>query len=73
MKRQEIIRTMEKVSGSQGFITSTQFAKVMGVKTADHVKKKYLTGLECIEGKYYFIPDVVTKIMNDRSVSNEKI
>lgn len=35
--------------------------------------KRYLSGLECIGGKYYFIPDVATQIMNDRSIKDEKV
>lgn len=70
MKKQELNRSLQKASEVQAFITATQFAKVMGVKTADYVKKKYLSGLECVGGKYYFISDVTAQLMKDRNISS---
>ena len=67
MTKQEIKRALERVSESQGFVTATQFTKVMGQKTVDYMKKKYLNGLECIDGKYYLISDIVTVLWERRT------
>lgn len=64
MNKQSICRALEKTSESQGFVTATQCAHFMGLKTSDYVKKKFLIDLECIDGKYYFIPDVAEAILN---------
>ena len=55
MTKQGVKRALERVSQSQGFVTATQFAHFMGIKTADYAKKQFLNGLECVNGKYYFI------------------
>ncbi len=68
MTKQEVIRALEKVSDSQGFVTATQFAKFMGIKTSTYAEKRFLSDLECVDGKYYFIPDIATAIMKDKKL-----
>lgn len=66
MKKQEICRALERVSETKAFITATQLTRAMGLKTERHVKNNYLKGLECIDGKYYFIPDVAQALLERR-------
>lgn len=66
MTKQEIKRALERVSESQGFVTATQFARFMGMKSPDYAEKRFLSGLECVDGKYYFISDIAAKIMADK-------
>ena len=51
----------EVCSGSP-FITQTSFAHFLGVSRG--TAKKYLDGLDAIDGKYYFIPDVADRLMS---------
>lgn len=66
MKKQEVCRALERVSGTAAFITATQLTHAMGLKTARHVKEQYLKNLECVDGKYYFIPDVAAALLERR-------
>lgn len=71
MTKQGVKKALERVSQSQGFVTATQFAHFMGIKTADYAKKQFLNGLECVNGKYYFIEDITEEIMKNRSLKEE--
>ena len=53
MTKQDIRRALAKAGETQAFITATQFAECMGMKTANHAKKVFLSKLECVDGKYY--------------------
>lgn len=64
MKKQDLIRKMEEASGTKGFITASQFARFMGLNNISKCKYKYLSGLDRVEGKYYFIPDVAAVLMS---------
>lgn len=66
MTKQDIIRRFERETQGQAFITATQMAKLLGVTDTYKVKKKYLSGLEAINGKLYFIPEVAEKLMEMR-------
>ena len=66
MNKQEIVRKMEQASKTQGFITAAQFTRFMGRSNVTKCKDKYLTGLERIDGKYYFIPDVAAVLLAHR-------
>ena len=48
--------TQYSVEGSV-FITQSGFGKFLGVSRG--TARKYLEGIEAIDGKYYYIPDVV--------------
>lgn len=64
MNKQELIREIKKTSNSEGFITASQFARFIGVSNVSQCKYKYLSGLDKVDDKYYFIPDVATVLMN---------
>lgn len=49
-------------------MTATQFARVMGMKSPDYAEKRFLSGLECLDNKYYFISDIAEKIMADKKL-----
>ncbi|MBQ6577501.1 MAG: hypothetical protein IJL91_07110 [Bacteroidales bacterium] len=70
--KQRLLRRLEIVTETQGFITATQFARFMGVKTADHAKKEFLENLERVKGKYYFIDDVIDAIMENKKLKEEE-
>ncbi len=64
MNKQELIREIKKSAESEGFITASQFARFIGVSNVSQCKYKYLSGLDKVDDKYYFIPDVATVLMN---------
>lgn len=66
MNKQEIVRRFERETEGQAFITATQMAKLLGVTDTYKVKIKYLNGLDAINGKLYFIPDVAQRLMEMR-------
>lgn len=65
MTKQEIQRDMRAFVGG-GFITRTQFAAYMGIKDPRKAKTKFLEGLEKVDGKFYFIPDVARALYERR-------
>ena len=70
MTKQDIRRSLEKVAEHQGVITATEFTGFMGKKSVSYIKKKYLSGLECIDDKYYLISDVVD-MLNSRKTKED--
>lgn len=60
MEKKELIRDMEKQTGGASFITMTQLAGWIGVDR--HTARRYVDGLERVDGKYYFVPDVAEKL-----------
>jgi hypothetical protein len=68
MTKQEIQKDMRAYVGG-GFITRTQFAAYMGMKDPRKAKEKFLDGLERVDGKYYFIPDVA-KVLYERRTND---
>jgi len=71
MTRQDIRRALAKAGETQAFITAAQFAEVMGIKTVNHAKRAFLSGLECVDGKYYFIPDVAAELISRRMIEED--
>lgn len=71
MTRQDIRRALAKAGETQAFITAAQFAEVMGIKTVNHAKRAFLSGLECVDGKYYFIPDVAAELISRREIEED--
>lgn len=69
MNKQEVIRRFERETAGQAFLTATQLTKLLGCKDSYKVKKKYLDGLDVIDGKLYFIPDVAARLMSMREVT----
>lgn len=45
-------------------MTAAEFAKAWGYKDRGYAKRKYLDGLDCINGRY-FIEDIVERIVNE--------
>ena len=60
MQKTEMIKAMEKTAGKL-FITKKGAAELFGIKDP-HYAAKYLQGLEAIDGKYYFIPEVAASL-----------
>lgn len=71
MTKQDIRRALAKAGETQAFITAAQFAEVMGIKTVNHAKRAFLSGLECVDGKYYFIPDVAAELISRRKIEED--
>lgn len=65
MIKRDIIRSMERYAGG-GFITRQRLANYLGIADANRVKNRYLKDLDAVDGKYYFIPDVATVLMERR-------
>ena len=64
MTKQELIEGMKKSTKSEGFITATQVARFIGVSNVSQCKYKYLSDLNKLDDKYYYIPDVARALMN---------
>ena len=67
MTKQDIRRALAKAGETQAFITATQLAECMGIKTANYVKKAFLSGLECVDNKYYLISDVAAVLISRKN------
>lgn len=67
MTRKELVSDMMQAVGGGGFITLSGIQNYLGVKS-HHSVEKYLAGLDRINGKYYFIPDVADSIMRASGV-----
>lgn len=72
MTKQDIRRALAKAGETQAFITETQLAKCMGMKSANYVKKVFLSGLECVDGKYYLISDVAAVLISRRKIEEDE-
>lgn len=64
MDKRELKAEMKRYTGG-GFITAKQLTSFLGAKDQYKVREKYLLGLDRVSGKYYFIPDVVTRLMEE--------
>lgn len=65
MEKQEIINAMKKQVNGAEFITKQQLAGFMGIKDPKNINQ-YIKGLEAVNGKYFFIPDIA-KVLWQRS------
>lgn len=70
MLKQEIVRRFERDTNGQAFVTVAQLARLMGRRDQGKLKKAYLSGLEAIDGKYYFIPDVA-QVLKERCTKED--
>ena len=66
MLKQDIANVLRKESGCE-FITKKEVAAALGVKDPHNVSR-YLTGLQRLPGKKYFVPDVAAAIMQEVEV-----
>jgi len=62
MDRKEVIRSMMQSVNGASFITNTQLCRYLGQENRTRIKNAYLRGLPQV-GRYYFIPDVATRII----------
>ena len=62
MTKKDLIADMKQTVGGGGFITLSGIAAYVGVKS-HHSVDKYVNGLERINKKYYFIPDVADQMI----------
>jgi hypothetical protein len=60
MDKRELVSDMRRYCGGS-FITRKKLADYMGVKDPKNIDK-YIRGLERVEGKYYFVPDVASSL-----------
>ena len=65
MNKQDIVKAFKAATGA-AFITRGQLAKLMGMKDPHRVDR-YLRGLDRIDKKYYYIPDVVEALIERRT------
>lgn len=65
MNAKEVAEDMKRFCGG-GFATRQKIANYIGIKP-DHVDR-FLVGLERIDNKHYFIPDVVDNMMKRRGI-----
>lgn len=61
MIKSDIAKRLRQSTG-QDFITATQLARAFGMSSGKLAKRKFLTDLEAVEGKYYLIDEVAEKI-----------
>lgn len=61
MDRRSVRIRMERYVNGASFITSGQLMGFLNVSRSTAQRK--LRGLESLDGKYYFIPDVVEKLL----------
>lgn len=63
MTKSDIVRELTAYAGGK-FVTKACLVKFMGVKRTETVGR-YVSGLQAVDGKYYFIPEVAEKIMSN--------
>lgn len=64
MQRQDLIYSLSKFCKAH-FVTRKKLADYFGMKDPRGIDQ-YLDGIDRISGKYYFVNDVVDKILADR-------
>ena len=67
MTKKDLVADMKKHVDGASFITLTGLQKYMGVRS-HHSVDRYITGLERINNRYYFIPDVADSILSSGGV-----
>ncbi len=67
MTKRELADSMRAFNGHAEFITRIDLARFMGIKNPRNVDK-YLVGLDRVNGKYYMISDVSSRIMNTMDI-----
>ena len=66
MNKKDVIAEMKKETKGAIFITQAVLAKCMNMQSRR--AKRYLVGLESVDGKYYFIPDVAEALKKRTTV-----
>lgn len=68
MNKRELEADMRRFVGNDGgFITISGIANYLGVRS-HHSVDKYVNGLDRLNGKYYFIPDVAESMLRTGGV-----
>ena len=67
MTKSELAKSMQQVYGSP-LIKLARIADMVGDSNTQRVKRKYLTGLKQINGRY-FIPEVAERIIEKMKIS----
>lgn len=63
MNKAELVKAMHDQANGY-FITKSSLARFVGVKRSETISR-YVDDLQVFNKKYYFIPDVVKKMMED--------
>ena len=63
MVKSDLVRDMKSFTHGASFISVTELTKYLGQRNITRVKTKYLTELQPVAGKKYFIPEVAEKVM----------
>lgn len=63
MTKEDLVKAMTASAGGY-YITKTQLARFIGAKRSETVRQ-YVEGLAVLNKRYYFIPDVVERMMAD--------
>ncbi len=63
MDKKTLQRHLEQHANGASFVTQKQVADFLGV-SRDTARRK-LRPLQSVDGKYYFVPEVVQEIMNN--------
>ncbi len=69
MKKSDVIKMLQKRTGSD-FITRKQVCDAIGYRDPASVDP-IIAGLDRLNGKYYFIPDVVDRMLQRVSVGGD--
>lgn len=62
MTKKELVADMKQSVNGSSFIIQADLMKYLGVGS-HHTVEKYLDGLERINGRYYFIPDIAESML----------
>lgn len=62
MDKAELRKDLKKHVKGAEVITKKELMIFMGIEKYDHIRK-YVAGLNAIDGKYYFISDVASKLI----------
>lgn len=63
MNKKTLKDEMTSFVGGGGFIKKVELARFMGFKDPNSCNR-YLAGLECVGRGYFFIPDVVDRLID---------
>lgn len=67
MTKSELVKSLRKCADGGAVITRSELARFLGIKNPRNVNR-YLSGLQRISDKYYFIPEVADKLLENVSI-----
>lgn len=68
MEKKDIVKSMKQQTNGAGMITQKGFAVWMGFADQYKAKRRYLEGLEAVDGKYYLIDDIADRLIERKAV-----